>query len=71
MFLLPDINLKLRPKILDLKPGTRVVSNTFTMEELEANESLRHRQLHATVHGPALGSFRQKSPGVGNFLKGN
>ena len=33
MFLLPQINLRLRPKILDLKPGTRVVSNTFTMEE--------------------------------------
>ena len=30
MFLLPDINLKLRPKILDLKPGTRIVSNSFT-----------------------------------------
>jgi SAM-dependent methyltransferase len=38
MFLLPDINLKLRPKILDLKPGTRVVSNTFTMEEWNADE---------------------------------
>jgi precorrin-6B methylase 2 len=35
MFLLPQINLKLRPKILDMKPGTRVVSNTFTMEEWE------------------------------------
>ncbi|MBI3069048.1 MAG: class I SAM-dependent methyltransferase [Betaproteobacteria bacterium] len=31
MFLLPEINLKLRPKILDLKPGTRIVSNSFTM----------------------------------------
>jgi hypothetical protein len=31
MFLLPDINLKLRPKLLGLKPGTRIVSNTFTM----------------------------------------
>ena len=31
MFLLPDINLKLRPKLLDLKPGTRIVSNSFTM----------------------------------------
>src|SRR5262250_3520007 len=30
LFLLPDINLRLRPRILDLKPGTRVVSNTFT-----------------------------------------
>ena len=37
MFLLPDINLKLRPKILDLKPGTRVVSNTFTMGDWEAD----------------------------------
>jgi precorrin-6B methylase 2 len=35
MFLLPEINLKLRPKLLDLKPGTRVVSNTFTMAEWE------------------------------------
>jgi len=31
MFLLPDINLKLRPQLLKLKPGTRIVSNTFTM----------------------------------------
>ena len=37
MFLLPDINLKLRPKILDLKPGTRIVSNTFTMDDWEAD----------------------------------
>jgi precorrin-6B methylase 2 len=39
MFLLPDINIKLRPKILDLKPGTRVVSNSFTMGEWEADET--------------------------------
>ena len=39
MFLLPDINLKLRPTILKLKPGTRVVSNTFTMGEWQADET--------------------------------
>ena len=39
MFLLPSINMKLRPKILDLKPGTRIVSNTFTMEDWEADET--------------------------------
>ena len=39
MFLLPQINLKLRPKILDVKPGTRIVSNSFTMGEWEADES--------------------------------
>lgn len=31
LFLLPDINLRLRPTILDMRPGTRVVSNTFMM----------------------------------------
>jgi len=32
IFLLPEINLKLRPKLLrELKPGTRLVSNTFDM----------------------------------------
>src|SRR5947209_18330474 len=29
MFLLTDLNLRLRPTILTLKPGTRIVSNTF------------------------------------------
>jgi hypothetical protein len=41
MFLLPDINLKLRPKILDLRPGTRIVSNSFTMGEWEEDQSER------------------------------
>ena len=35
MFLLPQINLRLRPKLLDLKPGTRIASNTFTMGDWE------------------------------------
>jgi hypothetical protein len=39
MFLLPTINIKLRPKILDLKPGTRVVSNSFNMEEWEPDQT--------------------------------
>jgi SAM-dependent methyltransferase len=38
MFLLPSINLELRPKLLELKPGTRIVSNTFTMEAWEPDE---------------------------------
>jgi SAM-dependent methyltransferase len=40
MFLLPEINLKLRPKILGLKPGTRVVSNTFTMGDWKPDETV-------------------------------
>jgi hypothetical protein len=39
MFLLPDINLRLRPKLLEMKPGTRIVTNTFTMEEWHWDES--------------------------------
>jgi precorrin-6B methylase 2 len=39
MFLLPSINMKLRPKILDLKPGTRIVANTFTMEDWQADQT--------------------------------
>ena len=39
MFLLPDINIKLRPTILNMKPGTRVVSNSFTMGEWNADET--------------------------------
>jgi len=38
MFLLPSINMKLRPKILDLKPGTRIVTNTFTMEDWQPDQ---------------------------------
>ena len=40
MFLLSSINLKLRPKILDLKPGTRIVSNSFTMDNWQEDDSV-------------------------------
>jgi SAM-dependent methyltransferase len=39
MFLLPEINLKLRPRILNLKPGTRIVSNSFDMGEWTADQT--------------------------------
>jgi len=39
LFLLPQLNLKLRPQILALKPGTRVVSNSFTMGEWQDDET--------------------------------
>src|SRR5438128_4652375 len=40
-FLLSSINMKLRPKILDLKPGTRIVSNTFDMGEWKPDETAK------------------------------
>lgn len=39
LFLMTDLNLKLRPLILDMKPGTRVVSNTFTMGDWKADQT--------------------------------
>jgi precorrin-6B methylase 2 len=39
LYLLPSLNLKLRPTILDMKPGTRVVSHAFTMSEWEADQT--------------------------------
>ena len=39
LFLLPRINLKLKPRLLEqLKPGTRVVSNTFDMGDWKAEK---------------------------------
>ncbi len=39
MFLLPGLNLKLRPILLDMAPGTRVVSNSFDMGDWKADET--------------------------------
>lgn len=39
LFLLPNLNLKLRPTLLDMAPGTRVVSNSFTMGDWEPDET--------------------------------
>src|SRR5687767_8113380 len=39
MFLLPSINMQLRPTLLNLKPGTRIVANTFTMEDWDADQT--------------------------------
>ena len=38
MYLLPALNLKLRPTILAMKPGTRVISHSFTMDDWDADE---------------------------------
>jgi hypothetical protein len=39
LFLLPEINMRLRTKFLAMKPGTRIVSNTFPMQEWHFDES--------------------------------
>lgn len=39
LFLLPGLNLRLMPTLLNMKPGTRVVSNSFTMGDWEPDET--------------------------------
>jgi predicted O-methyltransferase YrrM len=42
LYLLPDINLRLRPKLLsDLKPGTRIVSHNYDMGDWVPEQSKR------------------------------
>ena len=40
MYLLPRINLMLRPRLLELKPGTRIVSNSHTMGDWIPDETV-------------------------------
>lgn len=44
MYLLPRVNLELRPKLLELKPGTRIVSHDFSMGDWKPE---LHEQLEA------------------------
>jgi SAM-dependent methyltransferase len=44
MYLLPSLNIKLRPKLLDMRPGTRLVSHAFNMEDWQPDQT-------ATVEG--------------------
>ncbi|HEV2430951.1 MAG TPA: class I SAM-dependent methyltransferase [Burkholderiales bacterium] len=39
LYLLPALNMKLRPQLLSMRPGTRVVSHSFSMEDWEADET--------------------------------
>ena len=47
LYLLPHLNLKLRPTLLKMKPGTRIVSHAFDMGEWEADEKVSHEYAHA------------------------
>lgn len=40
MYLLPHLNLKLRPAILNLKPGTRIVSHAFDMGDWTPDKTI-------------------------------
>ena len=47
LYLLPDLNHQLRPQILKMKPGTRVVSHIWDMGEWEPDEAIRSSESEA------------------------
>jgi len=55
LFLLNSVNLKLRPKLLaELKPGTRVVSNTFDMGDWKPDKEVA---VEGTDNGTSLSQY--------------
>jgi hypothetical protein len=67
MYLLQGVNLQLRPRILsDLRPGSRVVSHAFTMNDWEADQhvNLNGRNVYLwIVPGKADGTWQAESGG--------
>lgn len=67
MYLLQGVNLQLRPKILsDLRPGSRVVSHAFSMNDWEPDQhvNMNGRNLYLwIVPGKADGSWQAESGG--------
>ena len=47
LYLMPHLNMKLRPTLLKMKPGTRVVSHAFTMGDWEPDETMQHEYSRA------------------------
>ncbi len=72
MFLSETINLDLRPRILNLKPGTRVLSNSFTMGEWTADEivTLSNRKECSRYCTSLLWIVPAKVEGVWRLLEG-
>lgn len=60
MYLLPDLNLRLRPIILKMRPGTRVVSHAFNMGDWEPDqriETQRAQGYYWVVPAPIAGEW--------------
>jgi len=68
LYLLPSLNVKLRPTLLKMKPGTRVVSHAFTMDDWQPDqtENVEGRTAYLwIVPAPVEGTWRWSFPGSG------
>ena len=69
MYLLPELNLRLRPTILNMKPGTRVTSHQFTMGDWEPDETAEvdYRTAYLwIVPAKVEGAWTLREQGAGN-----
>lgn len=60
LYLLPNVNMRLRPEILKMRPGTRVVSHAFHMEDWEPDVKEQHdfrTVYYWVVPGKAAGNW--------------
>jgi len=68
LYLLPSLNVKLRPTILKMKPGTRVVSHAFNMDDWQPDqtENVEGRTAYLwIVPAPVDGTWRWNGSGNG------
>jgi len=68
LYLLPSLNIKLRPTLLNMKPGTRVVSHAFSMDDWQADqtENVEGRTAYLwSVPAPVEGTWRWNGSGSG------
>ena len=68
LYLLPSLNLKLRPTILRMKPGTRVVSHAFSMDDWQPDQTDHVEGRTASLWigpAPVEGSWRWSVAGSG------
>jgi hypothetical protein len=77
LYLLPELNLKLRPKLLaELRPGSRIVSHDYSMGDWQAEEAVTMQVPEKQVGNPGVsyvylwivpanvsGSWQAKLPG--------
>jgi SAM-dependent methyltransferase len=84
MYLLPEVNMKLRPRLLALAPGTRIVSHDWDMEDWPADETIELRAPEKSVGAggyskvflwvvpaDAGGDWTGEIPGYANALRLN
>ena len=84
MYLLPEVNMKLRPRLLALAPGTRIVSHDWDMTDWPADETIELRAPEKSVGAGGIskvflwvvpadvrGDWSGEIPGYANALRLN